>query len=84
MATPAADARGIDNKALILDLLEWLREHPRGYPEVLEAWRSTCPRLTVWEDAVDAGLVRVHPGGGPPPEVRITPRGRDFLAASGR
>ena len=52
--------------ALILDLLEWMGPHPRPYAEVLEAWRTSCPRLPVWEDATDRGFIeRVHePGRG--------------------
>jgi hypothetical protein len=43
---------------LILDLVEWVAKEPRAYDEVMDAWRTSCPRLTVWEDAVDRGLVR--------------------------
>jgi len=43
--------------SLILDLLEWLVERPRLYEEVMDAWRTSCPRLPVWEDANDRGLV---------------------------
>src|SRR5215813_9143167 len=39
--------------ALILDLLEWIGPEPRPYAEVLDAWRTSCPRLPVWEDAND-------------------------------
>ncbi|HWE65706.1 MAG TPA: hypothetical protein VG298_03590 [Acidimicrobiales bacterium] len=42
---------------LILDLLEWLRPGSRPYGEVMEAWRTSCPRLPVWEDANQRGLV---------------------------
>ena len=50
---------------LILDLLDWLAFAPRPYPEVMEVWRTSCPRLPVWEDAVDGGLVvRRAPGRG--------------------
>jgi hypothetical protein len=51
---------------LILDLLEWIGPNPRPYPEVLEAWRTSCPRLPVWEDANDRGFItRDHaPGSG--------------------
>jgi hypothetical protein len=51
---------------LILDLLEWLGPGPRLYSEVLDAWRTSCPRLPVWEDANDRGyLERRHvPGRG--------------------
>jgi hypothetical protein len=43
---------------LILDLLESLEAGPRPYAEVMEAWRTHCPGLPVWEDCVDLGLVR--------------------------
>ena len=42
-----------------LELLDWLSARPRSYAEAMEAWRSHCPRLTVWEDALQAGLVQV-------------------------
>jgi hypothetical protein len=42
---------------LILDLLEWIGPHPRPYAEVLEAWRTSCPRLPVWEEANQRGYV---------------------------
>ena len=45
------------NPTLILDLLRWLAAGPRTYAETMEAWRTSCPRLTIWEDAVDAGYV---------------------------
>lgn len=49
---------------LILDLLEWLGPSPRPYAEVLEAWRTSCPRLPVWEDASDRGFIaRRHEAG---------------------
>jgi D-3-phosphoglycerate dehydrogenase len=45
---------------LILDLLEWIGPAPRPYGDVLDAWRTSCPRLPVWEDAVDRGFVVRH------------------------
>jgi hypothetical protein len=42
---------------LILDLLEWLEPSPRPYTEVLDAWRTSCPRLPVWEEANDSGFI---------------------------
>jgi hypothetical protein len=53
-------------EALILDLLEWIGPDPRPYGEVLEAWRTSCPRLPVWENATDRGFIarRRGPGGG--------------------
>jgi hypothetical protein len=44
-------------EALVLDLLEWLAARERSYDEVLDAWRTSCPKLPVWEDANDRGLV---------------------------
>jgi hypothetical protein len=68
---------------LILDLLEWLDRQPRSYAEVIEAWRTACPRLTVWEDAVDRGLAAREqaPGG---MLVRLPPAGQEFLCRFGR
>lgn len=43
--------------SLVLDFLAWLSQGPRSYVETMEVWRTSCPRLTVWEDAVDAGWV---------------------------
>ena len=42
---------------LVLDLLEWMGSRARPYDEVMEAWRTSCPRLTVWEDATARGYV---------------------------
>ncbi len=42
---------------LVLDLLEWIGPSPRPYLEVLEAWRTSCPRLPVWEDATAQGFI---------------------------
>jgi hypothetical protein len=59
---PASDT--VD--ALILDLLEWMGPNPRPYAEVLEVWRTSCPRLPVWEEANDRGFIARHhaPGRG--------------------
>lgn len=43
---------------LIRDLVVWCAAAPRAYADVLEAWRTSCPRLTVWEEAVDRGLLK--------------------------
>jgi hypothetical protein len=49
---------------LILDLLEWLGPTPRPYSEVLDAWRTSCPRLPVGKDANERGFIgrETHPG----------------------
>ena len=48
---------GNDLDPLILDIIEWIAREPRTYVDLIDAWRTSCPRLTVWEDAVDRGLV---------------------------
>src|SRR5512144_332739 len=45
--------------ALVVDLLEWIGPAPRPYAEVLDAWRTSCPRLPVWEEANARGFL-VH------------------------
>jgi hypothetical protein len=65
-------------KALVLDLLEWLTFRDRSYEETMGAWRTSCPRLTVWEDANDHGLVSIENRDGRS-SVRVTPAGFEFL-----
>ena len=60
-----------------LQLLAWIAERPRAYAETLEIWRTSCPRLSVWEDAVDDGLVRIERG-----RVDLTVAGHDILRQS--
>jgi hypothetical protein len=50
-------------RALTLQLLEWISNQPREYADVLDAWHTTCPRLSVWEDACIDGLIDRAPGG---------------------
>jgi hypothetical protein len=69
---------------LILDFLEWLAIKPRPYVEVMEAWRTSCPRFTVWEDAVESGFIVRRCGADNVMLVDLTPQGRSRLAASGR
>ncbi len=65
--------------SLTLDFLDWLAARPRPYSEVMDVWRTSCPRLTVWEDAVDAGLVTYRSEPGSPAMVAVTPRGAALL-----
>lgn len=44
-------------ESLILDLVEWVGRKERSYQETMDAWRTSCPKLPVWEDATDRGLV---------------------------
>jgi hypothetical protein len=64
--------------ALILDLLEWIAKDERSYTDVMEAWRTSCPRLPVWEEANDRGYVARECAGGSA-TVGVTPSGRAFL-----
>ncbi len=65
---------------LTIDFLAWLASEPRDYADVMDAWRTSCPRLTIWEDAIDAGFVtRVHVRGHPV-RIALTPRGEARLA----
>lgn len=69
-------------KLLTVQFLAWLDARARTYGEVREAWRSTCPRLSTWEDALDAELVRFESGGGRVSDacaVTLTPRGHALL-----
>jgi hypothetical protein len=43
--------------ALILDLLEYVAGAERNYDDVIEAWRTSCPRLPIWEEANERGLI---------------------------
>jgi hypothetical protein len=69
---------------LTVQFLSWVAARPRTYGDVREAWRSTCPRLTAWEDALDGELIEFQSRGGRVSEscpVALTPRGRALLAA---
>lgn len=70
--------------ALVLDLVEWVAKEPRPYADVMDAWRTSCPRLTIFEDAVDRGFIesRTVPGGGV--LVFVTPVGVAMLREHGR
>jgi hypothetical protein len=66
--------------ASTIELLRWIDDRPRSYDEAIEAWRTSCPRLSVWDDAVSDGLVQVvrDPSGA---KVVLTARGSDALQA---
>ena len=65
---------------LMLEFLSWISSRHRTYAEAMNAWQSTCPRHTVWEDAIIDGLIQLkwaetlHD-----PEVTLTPLGRAYL-----
>lgn len=65
---------------LTLEFLTWVSVRRRTYAEAMEAWRSTCPRHTVWEDALVGGLIQIESGSTPhQSDVTLTPQGRAAL-----
>ena len=68
---------------LILDMLEWIAREPRSYHEVIDVWRTSCPRLTVWEDAVDRGFVE-RAGQVGCNTIVVTSAGQRYLREAGR
>ena len=44
---------------IMIQFLAWVADRPRTYSQTMEAWHSTCPRLSVWEDAIIDRLVRI-------------------------
>lgn len=81
LTRPAADAAvpGITRQFLL-----WVSARPRTYNEAMEAWRTSCPRLSAWEDALCDGLVQVEASGAASyaaSPVRLTARGVAALGA---
>ena len=64
--------------SLVLDLIEWLLDAPRPYAEVMDAWRTTCARLPIWEEAVDRGFLVSEMVARGRVLVSVTPAGRAF------
>jgi hypothetical protein len=70
---------------LMLEFLRWVSSCPRTYAEAMEAWQTTCPRHTIWEDALIDGLIQVECNGAPHHfEVVLTARGTAILEESSR
>jgi hypothetical protein len=71
---------------LLLQFLAWVADRPRRYGDTMAAWRTSCPRLQVWEDATDGGLVALEPvpAGATQGEARVvlTAAGRAALGAA--
>lgn len=75
--TGSDESIGVD--ALIVDLLDWIGPQPRPYAEVIDAWKTSCPRLPVWEEANARGFIgRQHENGGAA-MVSVTASGNAFL-----
>ena len=69
---------------LTIDFLAWLAAESRDYGDVMDAWQTSCPRLTIWEDAIDAGLITRTHIAGRPIRIDLTPSGEALLAAHRR
>ena len=70
---------------LMVEFLRWVSDRRRTYAEAMEAWRSSCPRLSVWEDVLADGLIRVEgEGRRAEHEVILTPRGQAVLRDNGQ
>ena len=80
----AADLARPANQALALQFLAWLDERPRTYADTMDAWRTSCPRLSIWEDCREAGFVVLRPsaGGMAAARVELTAAGAAMLAGA--
>jgi len=89
-APPVASAAGQQPPATaprpaILEFLGWLKSGPRSYADTMEAWQTSCPRNSVWEDALGDALIQLENEAHRPmgeSSVTLTPRGRALLAAA--
>ena len=69
---------------LVLDFVEWIAREPRAYAEVIATWKTSCPRLTIWEDAADRGYVARETVAGMGLVLTVTADGRNVLRRHGR
>lgn len=68
---------------LMLEFLDWISSRRRTYSETMNAWQSTCPRHTIWEDAMIDGYIQLNRADTiRDPEVTLTPRGEALLNAN--
>jgi len=85
MTTSESQPRFQAAESLTRDFLTWLTDAPRTYAEAMEVWRTSCPRFSIWEDALAADLIQIMPAPGAPftrALVVVTPRGRAVLDGS--
>jgi len=64
---------------IMIQFLQWVADRPRCREDVMDAWKSSCPRFPVWEDARADGLIRQRGGEAGEHRVELTARGRDTL-----
>jgi len=70
------------NHALTIQLLQWIADGPHPYAEAMDVWRTSCPRLSIWEDALAAGLIDVDQT--PARVLLLSPKGSAMLMAHWR
>jgi len=63
--------------ALTRQMLEWIAIRPRDYAEIMDVWRTSCPRLSIWEDACVDGLIDYEPGTG---KVILSDAGKELVS----
>lgn len=68
--------------ALTHALLEWIASRPRSYEETIEAWKTSCPHLSIWDDAVTDGLVTIERDRDAGSRVTLSQSGRALLDAT--
>ncbi|WP_314951370.1 hypothetical protein [Bradyrhizobium cosmicum] len=69
---------------LVLDFVEWVAREPRAYAEVIATWKTSCPRLTIWEDATERGYVARETIAGLGLVIAVTEGGERLLRTNGR
>ncbi|TFV74065.1 hypothetical protein E4K64_18890 [Bradyrhizobium frederickii] len=69
---------------LVLDFVEWVAREPRAYAEVIATWKTSCPRLTIWEDATERGYVARETVAGLGLVIAVTEGGERLLRNNGR
>ena len=67
-------------ESLVMDLVDWIGNEPRPYAEVMEAWRTSCPGLPVWEEANRRGFLRQFHKPDSPSMVELSESGKTLLA----
>ena len=59
----------------VVELLDWIAREERSYAETMAAWTTHCPRLPIWEDALEARLVEIARRGSRGSKVVLTQSG---------
>ncbi len=69
---------------LVLDFVEWIARAPRSHAEVIATWKTSCPRLTIFEDAAECGYVTRETIVGFGVVITVTETGEQLLRTHGR